>query len=149
LAAGWIADRILGVSPSIQVCFGLLIASYATFIFVPPSRELFWLMIVNMVVSCSAFFALRGIYFALLEESGTPSHLTGTAVGVICFVGSTPEIFVPPLTGWLIRDARSAGDVLVGYNRIYWILILLSLLGLLAAAGLRWLATRQSVEKET
>ena len=144
LAAGWIADRILGVSPSIQVCFGLLIASYATFLFVTPGRELVWLMITNMVVSCSAFFALRGIYFALLEESGTPRELTGTAVGVISFVGFTPEIFLPPLTGWLIRDARSNGNVLVGYDRIYWILIVLSFLGLLAAAALRWLGSRRS-----
>jgi hypothetical protein len=99
-------------------------------------------MIANMAVSCAAFFGLRGIYFALLEESGTPRELTGTAVGVICFVGFTPEIFMPPLTGWLIRDARSAGDVLVGYDRIYWILIALSALGFLAAASLQRLRPR-------
>jgi sugar phosphate permease len=143
LAAGWIADRFLGVSPAIQLCFGLLIASYATFLFVTPGRELVWLMIANMVVSCAAFFALRGIYFALLEESGTPRELTGTAVGVICFVGFTPEIFMPPLTGWLIRNARSSGNVLDGYDRIFWILTALSFIGLLAAAGLRWLEVRR------
>jgi hypothetical protein len=138
-AAGWIADRILGVSRSIQLCFGLLIASYATFAMVAPGQHLVWLMIVNMILGCLAFFALRGIYFALLEESGTPRELTGTAVGVICFVGFTPEIFMPPLAGWLIRAARDRGDVLVGYDRMYGILIGLSLLGWLAAAGLRWL----------
>ena len=143
LAAGWIADRFLGVSRVIQLCFGLLIASFVTFLFVTPSRELLWLMIANMVVSCSAFFALRGVYFALLEESGTPRELTGTAVGVICFVGFTPEIFMPPLTGWLISDARSRGNVLVGYDRIFWVLIALSCVGLLAAAGLRWLESRR------
>lgn len=141
LAAGWIADRLLGVSLSIQCCFGLLVASYATFLLVPPGHELVWLMIANMVVSCFAFFALRGIYFALLEESSIPKELTGTAVGIICFVGFTPEIFMPPLTGWLIREARSAGDVVVGYDRIYWILMGLSLVGWLATAGLRWLGS--------
>jgi sugar phosphate permease len=138
LAAGWIADRILGVAPSVAVCFALLIGCYSIFIFVPPSRDLVWLMVINMVVSCAAFFALRGIYFALLEESGIPSHLTGTAVGVICFVGFTPEIFMPPLTGWLIREARAGGNVLVGYNQIYWVLILVSVLGFFAALALRW-----------
>ena len=143
LAAGWIADRILGVSRSIQVCFGLLIASYATFAMVTPGQHLVWLMIVNMIVGCLAFFALRGIYFALLEESGTPRELTGTAVGVICFVGFMPEIYMPPLAGWLIREARDRGDVLVGYDRMYGILIGLSLLGWLAAAGLRWLESNR------
>lgn len=143
LAAGWVADRFLGVSPSIQLCFGLLIAAYAMFLFVPPNRELVWFMIANMVVSCAAFFALRGIYFALLEESGIPKELTGTAVGIICFVGFTPEIFMPLVTGWLIRDARSSGNVLTGYDQIFWILIVLSLLGLLAAAALRWLDSQR------
>jgi hypothetical protein len=100
-------------------------------------------MIVNMVVSCAAFFGLRGIYFALLEESGTPRELTGTAVGVICFVGFTPEIFMPLVTGWLIREARSSGNVLVGYDHMFWTLIVLSLFGLLAAVALRWLASQR------
>lgn len=146
LAAGWIADRLLGVSPSVQLCFALLIAAYCVFLFVPPSHNLVWLMIANMAVSSAAFFALRGIYFALLEESGTPRELTGTAVGLICFVGFTPEIFMPLLTGWLIREARAAGDVLIGYERIFWFLILLSSLGWMAAEGLRRLASRPSSE---
>ena len=143
LAAGWIADRLLGVASSVQLCFGLLIAAYAVFLFVPPGHGLVWLMIANMVVSSAAFFGLRGIYFALLEESGTPRELTGTAVGVICFVGFTPEIFMPLVTGWLIREARSSGNVLVGYDQIFWFLIGLSLLGLLAAVALRWLASQR------
>ena len=105
MAVGWVADRLLGIAPSVATCFALLIAAYATFIFVPPSRDLVWLMAANMVISCAAFFALRGIYFALLEESGIPTHMTGTAVGVICFVGFTPEIFMPPLTGWLMMGS--------------------------------------------
>lgn len=148
LAAGWIADRFLKVAPSIQLCFGLLIATYVVFLFVPPHHGLVWLMIANMVVSCTAFFGLRGIYFALLEESGTPRELTGTAVGVICFVGFTPEIFMPLVTGLLIRDARDNGDVLTGYNQIFWMLIVLSTLGWLAAAALRWLRSGKQIPEE-
>ncbi|MBP88093.1 MAG: MFS transporter [Planctomycetaceae bacterium] len=138
LGAGWIADKHLGVRASIEICFGVLIAAYAVFLFVTPSPGLAWLMIANMVVSCLGFFALRGIYFALLEESGTPRELTGTAVGVISFVGFAPEIFMGPLTGWLIREARASGNVLVGYHQIFWILAILSAGGMLAALALRW-----------
>jgi sugar phosphate permease len=142
LLAGWVADRFLGISPSVGLCFALLMATYALFLFVPPGAGLVWFMVANMIVSAVAFFGLRGIYFALLEESGVPRSLTGTAVGVICFVGFTPEIFMPLVTGWFIREARAAGDVLVGYDRIYWMLLALSLLGLLSAAALRRLAAR-------
>ncbi|MGI9515532.1 MAG: MFS transporter [Pirellulaceae bacterium] len=141
LGAGWIADKYLGVANSIQVCFGLLIASYLVFLLITPGPGLIWLMIVNMIVSCLGFFALRGIYFALLEESGTPHALTGTAVGVVSFVGFTPEIFMGPMTGWLIREARQNGDVLFGYQQIFWILTILAACGMLAAYALRWFKT--------
>ena len=136
LGAGWIADKYLGVAKSIQLSFGILIASYAVFLFVTPSPGLVWLLIVNMIISCFGFFALRGIYFALLEETGTPRELTGTAVGVISFVGFTPEIFMGPMTGWLIRQARDNGDVMIGYQQVFGILAFLSACGFAAAYAL-------------
>ncbi len=146
LAAGWVADRYFGVRATIQICFGILIASYVIFLFVSPSPELVWLMVANLVASSFGFFALRGIYFALLEESGTPRELTGTAVGVISFVGFAPEIFMGPLTGWLIRDARAGGDVLAGYSQIFWILLTLSACGVVAALMLRWLNPKKKTK---
>jgi sugar phosphate permease len=140
LLAGWVADRFFGISSSVGLCFALLMLTYALFLFVPPGDGLVWLMVANMIVSAVAFFGLRGIYFALLEESGIPRRLTGTAVGVICFIGFAPEIFMPLVTGWLIREARAAGDVLVGYQQIYWMLLVLSACGFLAAVVLRRLS---------
>ena len=138
ILAGWIADRVLGVRATIQVCFGFLLVAYATLLTVTPSQDLRWLLIANFTISCIGFFALRGIYFALLEDSGIPRQLTGTAVGIISFVGYAPEIYMGPLTGWLIREARADGDVLVGYHRIFTILFALCLAGVLAAWALRW-----------
>jgi sugar phosphate permease len=149
LGAGWIADKFLGVATSIQICFGLLIASYAVFLFVTPNPGLVWLMVVNMVASCLGFFALRGIYFALLEETGTPRELTGMSVGVISFIGFTPEIFMGPMTGWFIRESRNHGDVLVGYHQIFWILTALSACGLVAATAIRWLKPKNGDPAET
>jgi hypothetical protein len=60
--------------------------------------------------------------------------MTGTAVGVISFIGYTPEIFMPLLGGWLI-DAwpgqRTGFDVLFGF------LFGASLVGIAATMGLR------------
>ncbi|MCA9129141.1 MAG: MFS transporter [Planctomycetales bacterium] len=143
LAAGWIADRLLGVRFTIQCCFLLLLLAYSLFLVVSPSQELVWLLTCNMIVSCVGFFALRGIYFALLEESGIPANLTGTAVGIISFVGFTPEIFMGPFTGWVIREARAEGNVLVGYQFIFAVLIGLSLAGAVSAFALRWFCRAQ------
>lgn len=147
LVAGWVADRWLGVRATIQVGFGCVLLAYGVFLFVTPNPNFVWLLTCNMLVSCIGFFALRGIYFALLEDSGIPHHLTGTAVGVISFVGYTPEIFMGPLTGWLIREARANGNVLVGYQQIFSILAVLCCGGVVATFALRWFRCRQIVRR--
>ncbi len=145
--AGWIADRWLGVRATIQVGFGILLTAYALILLISPSPDLVWLLTLNLVVSCIGFFALRGIYFALLEDSGIPRNLTGTAVGVISFVGYAPEIYMGPLTGWLIRDARAQGNVLVGYQQIFTILTALCCCGVLASFALRWFGGKKSTNQ--
>lgn len=137
LSAGFIADRWLGTRPTIQLCFAILLGTYGFFLFISPQPSIVWWMVGSMALSCIAFFSLRGIYFALLEDTGIPRHLTGTAVGVISFVGFTPEIYMGPMTGWLIREAREGGDVLAGYQQIFWILAGLGLCGMLATLALR------------
>ena len=87
-----------------------------------------------MIISCLGLFALRGIYFALLEESQVPRYMTGTAVGVVSFIGYTPEIFMPLLGGWLI-DRWSGGET--GYNVLFSFLGLMSLVGISATVTLR------------
>ena len=137
LSAGFVADRWLGTRPTIQLCFALLLGTYAFFLFVSPQPSVVWWMVGSMGLSCIAFFSLRGIYFALLEDTGIPRHLTGTAVGVISFVGFTPEIYMGPMTGWLIREARESGEVLVGYQQIFLILTVLCICGMAATLALR------------
>ena len=147
LGAGVLADKCLGVRGTIQVCFAVLILAYGMFLFITPHPGLAWLLVTNMVISCLSFFALRGIYFALLEESGTPRELTGTAVGIISFVGYTPEIYMGPLTGWLIREARRQGDVLAGYHQIFLFLFVLAIAGSIATFALRWFSARRPTAK--
>jgi sugar phosphate permease len=143
LAAGWIADKWLGVRATIQICFGTLLAAYVLLLVVPPSSGLVALMVANLAVTCASFFALRGIYFALIDDSGIPASYTGTAAGIISFVGFTPEIFMGPLTGWLIRDARASGAVLVGYQQIFLFLAVMVAAGMLATAAIKWFRVKR------
>ena len=72
----------------------------------------------NFFLTYCAVYALRGIYFALLEESSTPTYLTGAAVGMISLVGYTPEIFFAPI-GNRIIDANPG---VVGFQNYFWFL---------------------------
>ncbi len=133
IGAGILADR-LSSSRVVIGCFVLTGAAYISFIFTTPAEVMVWLLWANVLISCLGLFALRGIYFALLEESQVPRHITGTAVGVISFIGYTPEIFMPLLGGWLI-DHWSGG--VTGYNVLFTFLGVMSIVGIGATAMLR------------
>ncbi len=101
LSAGIISDKF-GIAKSIAFLFVVLIASFTLFALMPGLPSLLPLMIVNVALASLAIFAMRGIYFALLEEGGIPIAVTGTATGIISVVGFTPDIFMPLLGGVLI-----------------------------------------------
>lgn len=128
---GLAADRFQA-GRTIAVAFGTLVICYLALSRAVPAGA--WLNIIyaNVFVSFFAVFALRGVYFALLEETGTPRHLTGTTVGAVSFIGYTPEIFFGPLSGRILD--RSPG--LEGHQDYFLFLAGCAALGLLVAAWL-------------
>lgn len=145
IAAGFLADRWLGPSRTVLICFGALTIAFGTLYAAPHATGYLGLAVANIAVAWAAGCGLR-IYFSLLAESKIPLSLTGTATGMISLVGFTPDIFWPLLSGWLITSAREQGDVLVGYQRLWLLLAVISAVGFLAAAALRrWRATPPAV----
>jgi nitrate/nitrite transporter NarK len=128
LGAGILADKI-GASKTVSWCFIVLIFSFAVFVFTPGNPTLVMILVANTTVASFAIFALRGVYFALLEEGGLPFVLTGTVTGVVSVIGYTPDIFMP-LAGGLILD--SLPDDL-RYRCLFAFIALLCLVGFLAS----------------
>ena len=135
VATGLAADRFRA-GRVIAVAFAVLALSYVALGLAAPPAEPTggWLRVIyaNVFVSFFAVFALRGVYFALLEETGTPRQLTGTTVGAVSVIGFTPEVFFGPLTGRILD--RSPG--LEGHQHYFLFLAGCALLGLLVAAWL-------------
>jgi len=99
--AGLIADRF-NSGRSIFVMFIAMIAAYGMLSVVTLEVTTLTIIFANLFVTLFAVFAIRGIYYALLEETRTPKHLTGASVAVIAFVGYTPEVFFGPVTGRIL-----------------------------------------------
>jgi len=127
IGAGFIADR-LSAGRVIGSSFLLLGVCYVLFIAVDSSGSTL-IVELNIFVTMALVFVIRGIYFALLEETKLAGQLTGTAVGIISVVGFMPDIFFAPLAGRLI-DGSPGAD---GFNQLFLILACLSLLGLAMA----------------
>lgn len=127
--AGFVADRF-GIARSTMLLFIVLVVSFLGFSALPGSRQVFYLMLANIAVAGLAIFALRGIYFALLEEGGVPLAVTGTAAGVVSTIGYTPDIFMPMVGGLLLDEFPG----LAGYRYLFLFTAAVCAVGLLAAA---------------
>ena len=134
IVAGLLADRF-DATRSIGVAFALMFVSYLSLSTLTPAGPGTSLIYLNVYVSFIAVFALRGIYFALLEEHSTPKNVTGAAVGMVSLVGFTPEIFFAPIAGRIV-DATPG---LAGLQNFFLFLAVIAACGVLTVAWLIWL----------
>lgn len=128
LAAGFLGDRF-GIAKSVAASLGITAASFALFALTPANPAVLPLVILNVAVSATFIFALRGIYFALLEEGGIPLALTGTAAGVASAIGFIPDIYMPMVGGYLL-DSYPGVD---GYRLLFGFVAVLAVIGFTAA----------------
>ena len=108
IIAGFLGDRF-GIAKVIALLFASLTASYTMLAFLDASPTLLFLVYANLLISAFGVYALRGLYFALLEQTRVPDSLTGAAVGLISVVGYTPDIFFYPIAGRLLDAAPGVG----------------------------------------
>ena len=134
VAAGFIADRFRA-SKTIGISFLTLTASYGVLAVAAATTSWLWIIYANIFVSFFAVFGLRGVYFALLQETRTPRHLTGTTVGMVSFVGFTPEVFFGSIAGRILDHSPG----IEGHQHYFAFLAAIALLGLFVVAWLMWL----------
>lgn len=93
---------------------GLIKSSYTT------------LFILSLVIVAIGTYAIRGLYFSILNAGGVAIYLTGTAIGIVSIIGYTPDIFATPLYGYLL-DAYPG---IKGHQFVYLILAIFSIIGI-------------------
>ncbi|MGI9203835.1 MAG: MFS transporter, partial [Woeseiaceae bacterium] len=125
VVAGIVADRFVA-SRVIGLTFAILTCSFGLLWLAVPDANWLTIIYINIYVSVFAVFAIRGIYFALLQETRTPPELTGTTVGVMSFIGYTPEIFFAPIAGRILDASPGIG----GHQNYFLFLATLSAFGL-------------------
>lgn len=128
LIAGFVADAF-GIAVSVAVLFAVLIVCFSTIGLISPEPGKLPVVLINVAIVALAVFALRGIYFALLEEGGVPLAVTGTAGGIISAIGFTPDVFMPIFFG-VITDSYPGAD---GYRYFYLVTSGFCAIGLVAA----------------
>jgi len=136
VCAGLLADRFNG--PVMLVAsFALVMAGsmvIATGMIIPGLP----LLLVLVIATTSAgIYALHGLYFAIFGDAGVPALWTGSAVGVVSFVGFTTDIFMGPLMGYLIDNNPGAA----GHQYVFGVVWGFALAGLVTTLLFRRAST--------
>jgi len=141
IAAGFLADRFGVARMTILslLVFGIGSAVIAAGAFRPSMTVFFF---ATLIATSAAVFALRGLYYAMMEEGRVPFGDTGSAVGIVSVVGYTPDIFMGPLMGILLD--RWPGEL--GHQYVFAVLALSALVGLMASIFF-WRIVRRSICK--
>ncbi|MDO4541836.1 MAG: MFS transporter, partial [Bacillota bacterium] len=74
-------------------------------------------------------FAMRGIYFAPMDECKVPKNLTGTAVGVISVIGFFPDVYMNTIAGNLMDAFPGA----TGYKYLFMVMLGFAIVGTVAS----------------
>ncbi len=119
-------------------CFGALL--FATGIILDSITVLFF---ISILIVAAGVYAVRSLYFAVMQEGKIPLVLTGTAVGLISLVGYTPDIFAGPAMGYLLENSPGAK----GHQHVFWMLALFSFIGGIAAWGYFLLYRKQKISE--
>ncbi|MGI9206040.1 MAG: MFS transporter [Woeseiaceae bacterium] len=130
--AGFFADKF-GVLRLVDMLFVMLVSSFGVIAFMPGEAAFLLPMIIGVTIISIFVFSLRGIYFALIDHSGVPKHLTGTAAGLISVIAYTPDIFMPLLGGVLV-DSSPGVD---GYRYFFLVSAAICAIGWIASKGLK------------
>ncbi|MDG2460973.1 MAG: MFS transporter [Luminiphilus sp.] len=128
LLLGILGDRF-GISRMTLLCFALLIVSHSLFAFTGTALGTLSMILLNTLVTGTAIFGLRGLYFGLLEEGKIPAVATGTAVGLVSVIGYTPDVYIAAVAGYLIDQHPG----LLGFQYLFVFLLGFSLAGAIAA----------------
>jgi len=132
VGAGYLGDRI-DASRVIVWGFTLLTAGSLLIASGAVVPGVAWILIATIVATSVGVYALRGVYFALLAEGAVPLAFTGSAVGVVSFVGFTPDVFMGPLMGVLLDNNPGV----LGHQYVFASVAVFGVVGLAATLTFR------------
>ena len=132
VTAGLIADKI---SSSKMIAYSFICISITSVAigFGFFEATVAWITVLIIIIMCVGIYALRGLYFAIMEEAKIPLSQTGTAIGIISVVGYTPDIFIGPIMGYILDKNPGA----IGHQNLFLFLAIFSCIGILAAISFR------------
>jgi MFS family permease len=98
-----------------------------------PKLRVLSVVIVLVVFIGLMSYAIRGLYWAVLDQCSIPERVTGLAIGIISVVGYSPDVLLPLINGWITE--KYAG--MLGYQIYFTYVLVMGSFGIVAAITLQ------------
>jgi len=142
---GFIADKVGSASQIIKYGYVIIAICLALFMVIPGNPAFLGVVVVNMVVMGLAVYAMRGIYFATIDEGKISPALTGAAAGLASMIGFTPDVFLYPLIGsWLDKHPGA-----LGYQYMFRFMFVIAIVGLVIVSIFIKIIKKKKTSKST
>ncbi len=142
IVAGVFADKLKSVIKFWTYGFIGMSAVAFLYLLIPTNRSMTWIVIVNLMLQGTFILAVKAMYFAVIDELNINKRLAGTASGLLSIVGYAPEMFAFTLAGSLIDNNPGV----LGYHKIFILIGVFSILGLILAFVLKKVNSQYNVE---
>ena len=127
-AAGILATKLKRSTKPMIVAGVVGAGLYIVMEILPASTAVMWPMLVVMTVALMMIYVFRALYYATVDEEGTPKNIVGSVIGISSLIGFIPDTFYTSLCGkWLEADPVG------GYKKIFLSCILAMVIGLVCA----------------
>ena len=114
--SGFISEKMGGRCALLIGIFDILfIISLAILLVLPVGAQYTVVTVVILVATSFAIYGMRGMYYAIIDEIGTPKKIYGAVAGFAMFIGFLPDAFNSTLCGYWL-DAYPGAQ---GYRNIF------------------------------
>lgn len=131
IGGGFLGDRFSNLRVLIWALF-LAVAGLVGLILLPALRNVALLGAVVLFIGLMTY-AIRGLYWTLLDYCAIPMRITGLAIGLVSLIGYSSDIFLPLVNGYFTE--HYAG--LLGYQFYFAYVAAIGTLGGIAALVLK------------
>ncbi|WP_179950247.1 MFS transporter [Burkholderia sp. MSMB1826] len=131
IGGGFLGDRVSKVS----VLFWALVLAALSLVglIAAPAHSPQAMLVVLVLFIGILTYAIRGLYWSLLDDCKVPTHCAGLAIGLISVLGYSPDVFVPLINGYVTQTWPGAH----GYQLYFGYIAAVALCGAGAAAFLK------------
>ncbi|MFL9906636.1 MFS transporter [Paraburkholderia sp. RL17-337-BIB-A] len=141
IGGGFLGDRYSKVS---VLVIALFLAALSLLGLMAAPRISSHVLLVFLVLFIGILtYAIRGLYWALLDRCNIPLETMGLAIGLISVLGYSPDVFLPLINGYLTQNFPGV----FGYQLYFGYVAGMAVLGGFAGLALRNMLKRKGLRK--